>query len=177
MTNRTIEAAGKKVAYTVALSKITHAEHTLPKNLAFALIGMLRNESMLKPFSAVDLVNISREASKFTPELQDEIEQVMDKVLACELDGDISVIEKAQVNNQFIPAVCTILANIEETDRDSYTCKLHFQARIELNKFLYGRGGISQITEKMTNESLYNMKETRDTVMSRILSEIDSVLA
>lgn len=164
-----IKSAAKKVAYTIGLSHLLHEDHNLPNNIVFALVGILRNENMLKPFTALEIIKISREASKFEPTLESEIERLMDFVISTEIDGNTSFM-MVNINNQFIPALCSILSVIEENDKEKYDYKYHLKTRLELNRFVIGRGGLHTIIDIFNRNDLFDMVKTSDTVMTRILA-------
>lgn len=161
---------GKKVAYIIALSQIVDKSNHIFKNLSYTVLKVLRNETTTTALSTVELIQIKDAAVKQYPLFEDIINQTMLEVIGFEIDKKENISTNYN-NTLFIPAVISMVETFIETDKERAEHKNMLKERIRLNQFLYSRSGLDNIRNRILNSELFDMQDTKDEVMTRIISE------
>tara|TARA_Y100000588_G_scaffold240585_2_gene254394 strand:+ start:25524 stop:26093 length:570 start_codon:yes stop_codon:yes gene_type:complete len=165
-----LKVIAEKVATLVVISRIVHQEHVLPKNLTFAMIQLLKSEALTEAFTALELTKISRLASSVFPEFSEEVETVMDAVIAYELDDDTEQATLNYANPLFGSGVIALTYLVHKTEKDKE--ENAFSDRLESSTFILARSGLYEIVERMKDSKHFDFESNLGSVVTAIFEEI-----
>lgn len=165
-----LKVIAEKVATLVVISRIVQQEHVLPKNLTFAMVQLLKSEALTESFTALELTKIARLASAIFPEFSEEVESVMDSVIAYELDDDTEQATLSYANPLFGSGVVALTYLVHKTEKDKE--ENAFSARLEASTFILARSGLYEIVDRMKDSKHFDFESNLGSLMTAIFQEV-----